>query len=63
MHRGALGVANLFIGSQCARNCIPIIKSLAFSKIAQLEFFFRAFRVNKGSLGVFRGACNVANFL
>ena len=45
----------------CARNGIPTIKLLAISKTAKLEFF-RIFGINKGSLGVFRGALGVPNF-
>ena len=36
---------------------------LAIAKMAKLVFFFPAFRENKGSLGVFRGALGVANFV
>ena len=47
---GTCIVANFFIVSLCARNCIPVIKLLAISKTAKLVFF-RIFGANKGSFG------------
>ena len=49
--RGTCIVANFFIVSLRARNCIPAIKLLAISKTAKLELF-RIFAANKGSFGV-----------
>ena len=49
--RGALRVPNFYVASLCVRNCILTIKLLAISKTAKLEFLFRIFRINKGSLG------------
>ena len=36
----ALNVMNFYVATVCARNCIPIIKLLAFSKTAKLDFSF-----------------------
>ena len=48
--RGALRVPNFFVPSLRAINCIPIIKSLAISKTAKLEFF-SFFHMRKGVVG------------
>ena len=40
MFRDTCIVANFFVATLCARNCIPAIKLLAVSKIAKLEFLF-----------------------
>ena len=48
--RGTFIVANFLTYSLCATNGIPVIKLLAISKTAKLEFF-RIFGANKGSFG------------
>ena len=50
MFRGTGIVANIFIASLCARNCIPAIKLLAISKTAKLDFFC-FFGANRGGFG------------
>ena len=59
--RGNCIVANFFVASLCARNCIPAIKLLAISKTAEVDFF-AIFDGEWGCLNVFRGTCIVANF-
>ena len=62
MFCGGLKFPNFFVGSLCARNCIPTIKLLAVPKTAKLEFIWRIFGINNCSLEVYRGALRVSNF-
>ena len=49
VYHGTFIVANFFIASLCARNCILGIKLLAISRTTKLDFF-RIFEANKGNL-------------
>ena len=60
--RGTCIVANFFVASLYARNCIPAIKLLAISKTDEVDFF-TIFVGEWGWLNVFRGTRIVANFL
>ena len=62
MFRGTCIVANFFVASLCARNCVPTIKLLAISKTVKLEFSLVFLEQIRVVLVLFRGALWVPNF-